>query len=58
MKKKIFDCVEMKRKCAEAVYQKVASLSSEQQLEYWRQGSVLLREKMQTESSKSESAAV
>ena len=58
MKKKIFDCVEMKRKCAEAVYQKVASLSIEQQLEYWRQGSVLLREKMQTESSKSESAAV
>ncbi len=57
MKNKIFDCVEMKRKCAEAVYQKVASLSVEQQLEYWRQGSALLREKMQAESNKNESAA-
>jgi hypothetical protein len=47
MKNKIFDCVEMKRKGAEAVYQKVAALSVEQQLEYWRQGSARLREQMQ-----------
>ena len=44
MKNKSFDCVEMKRKGAEAVYQKVASLSVEQQLEYWRKGSSSLRQ--------------
>jgi len=47
MKNKSFDCVEMKRKGAEAVYQKVASLSIEQQLEYWRKGSASLRQQMQ-----------
>ena len=44
MKNKSFDCVEMKRKGAEAVYEKIASLSKEQQLEYWRQGSAALKE--------------
>lgn len=43
MKNKSFYCVEMKRKGAEAVYQKVASLSVEQQLAYWRNGSAALR---------------
>ena len=47
MKNKTFDCVEMKRKGAEAVYQKVASLSIEQQLEYWHKGSASLRKQMQ-----------
>ena len=36
----------MKRKGAEAVYQKVATLSAEQQLEYWRESSDILRQKM------------
>ena len=43
MKNKAFDCVEMKRKGAEVVYQKVSALSPEQQLEYWRQGSATLK---------------
>jgi hypothetical protein len=46
MKNKSFDCVEMKRKGAEAIYQKVASLSMEQQIEYWRKGSASLRQQM------------
>jgi hypothetical protein len=46
MKNKSFDCVEMKRKGAEVIYQKVASLSIEQQLEYWRKGSDSLRQQM------------
>jgi len=46
MKNKSFDCVEMKRKGAEAVYQKVATLSMEQQLEYWGKGSASLRQQM------------
>ena len=52
MKNKSFDCVEMKRKGAEAVYQKVASLSIEQQLEYWRKGSAFLRQQMQPTTNK------
>ena len=46
MKNKSFDCVEMKRKGAEVIYQKVASLSMEQQLEYWRKGSASLRQQI------------
>ena len=46
MKNKSFDCVEMKRKGAEVIYQKVASLSIEQQLEYWRKGNDSLRKQM------------
>jgi hypothetical protein len=34
MKNKSFDCVEMKRKGAELVQQRVASLTKAQQLEY------------------------
>ena len=49
MKNKSLDCFEMKRKGAETVYQKVASLSIEQQLEYWRKGSASLRRQMQPE---------
>jgi hypothetical protein len=57
MKNKSFDCVEMKRKGAEAVYQKVASLSIEQQLEYWRKGSASLRQQMQMTTNKNAPAA-
>ena len=46
MKNKSFDCVEMKRKGAETVHQKIASFSMEQQIEYWRKGSASLRRKM------------
>jgi hypothetical protein len=57
MKNKSFDCVEMKRKGAEAVYQKVASLSIEEQLEYWRKGSASLRQQMQPVDKKNAQAA-
>ncbi len=46
MKNKSFDCVEMKHKGAEAIHKKIASLSMEQQLEYWRKGSASLRRQM------------
>jgi hypothetical protein len=58
MKNKSFDCVEMKRKGAEVVYQKIASLSLEQQLEYWRKGSASLRQQMQPIINKNAPAAV
>jgi hypothetical protein len=46
MKNKSFDCVEMKRKGAEMVQQRVASLPKAQQLEYWRQGTMTLKQEM------------
>ncbi len=49
MKNKSFDCVEMKRKGAEAVYRKVAALSIEEQLEYWRKGSAALKKQKEAE---------
>ena len=58
MKNKSLDCVEMKRKGAEAVYQKVASLSIEQQLEYWCKGSASLRQQMQPAIDKKAPATV
>jgi hypothetical protein len=57
MKNKSFDCVEMKRKGAEIVQQKVASLSPDQQLEFWREGSAALRRQMKAVVKSKVSAA-
>lgn len=55
MKNKKFDCVDMKRKGAEAIYRKVSSLSTEQQLEYWREGSAALRQQMKPANANAQS---
>jgi hypothetical protein len=39
MKTKSFDCVEMKRRGAELVRQRLAGMSLGQEVEYWRQRS-------------------
>ncbi|MGQ9650404.1 MAG: hypothetical protein ACUVXJ_09865 [Phycisphaerae bacterium] len=39
MKTKTFDCVEMKRRGAERVRQRLAGMTIEQEIEYWRQRS-------------------
>jgi hypothetical protein len=36
MKTKTFDCVEMKRRGAEAVRKRTAGMTPEQEIEYWR----------------------
>ena len=36
MKKKSFDCVEMKRKGARRVYEATKDMTVEQEIEYWR----------------------
>ena len=46
MKNKSFDCLEMKRKGAELVQQRVASLTKGQQLEYWRKGTLALKQEV------------
>jgi hypothetical protein len=56
MKNKRFDCVEMKHKGAERVYQVIAGLSKEQQLDYWRRGSEALRQEMQQAREKTTSS--
>jgi hypothetical protein len=45
MKTKTFDCVEMKRKGAELVQQRLAGMTRQQQLEYWRGQTELLRQR-------------
>ncbi len=52
MKNKRFDCVEMKHKGAERVYQAIAGLSKEQQIDYWRRGSEALRQALQKAQEK------
>jgi hypothetical protein len=39
MKTKNFDCVEMKRRGAKLVRQRLAGMTREQEIEYWRQRS-------------------
>jgi|GEM_PF-4967444 hypothetical protein len=46
MQNKKFDCVEMKRKGAELVQQRVATLAREEQLEYWRKGTLALKQEI------------
>jgi len=47
MKTKTFDCVEMKRRGAEWVQKRLASMTPEQELEYWRQQTEELRREQQ-----------
>jgi hypothetical protein len=39
MKTKTFDCVEMKRRGAELVRQRLAGMSLEEEIDYWRRRS-------------------
>ena len=55
MKTKTFDCVEMKRRGAAIVQQKIAGMTPQEELEFWREQTELLRraqkEARQTRSS-------
>jgi len=54
MKTKTFDCVEMKRRGARAVYEAVKGMTVEQELEYWRCKTNELRGKLKAERAKQE----
>jgi hypothetical protein len=43
MKTKTFDCVEMKRRGAEMIQERIKGKSIEQQLQYWQKGTKELR---------------
>lgn len=47
MKTKTFDCVEMKRRGAVAVQAKTAGMTPEQELQFWREQTDLLRRRQQ-----------
>ena len=55
MKTKAFDCVEMKRRGAELVQEHLAGMSREQQLEYWRSQTELLRQRQAAVREESQS---
>ena len=45
MKTKTFDCVEMKRQGALRLHARLKDMTIEQQIEYWRQQSDLMRQR-------------
>lgn len=53
--KKAFDCVEMKRRGAERIYNQVANMTLKEQLAFWRERTELLRKHQQTVKMKSKS---
>ncbi len=46
--KKTFDCVEMKRRGAERIYNQIAGMTLEEQLTFWQERTELLRKHQQT----------
>ena len=51
MKAKTFDCVDMKRKAAERIYEETKDLSLEERQAYWREKSDLFLKKQQERKS-------
>jgi hypothetical protein len=45
-RKKFFDCVEMKRRGAEAVHKQLRGRDNEQQIAYWRARTAELRKRL------------
>lgn len=47
MKKKGFDCVEMKRKGGARIYERIKNMTREEELAYWRRRDAALERKIQ-----------
>jgi hypothetical protein len=43
MKSKKFDCVEMKRKSQELIYNEIRNMTKEEELAFWQKGTIDLR---------------
>ncbi len=56
MKTKTFDCVEMKRRGARIVRKKLAGMTQEQQLAFWREQGNELRKRQQAARMKQKRA--
>ena len=46
--KKTFDCVEMKRRGAERIYNQIANMTLKEQLAFWQERTELLRKHQKT----------
>ncbi len=57
---KTFDCVEMKRKAQEEIWEEIKDMTREQQLKYWQEQGELLRQEIEAAKAKksAESMAV
>ena len=49
---KTFDCVEMKRKRAEKVQEKIAGLSLEEKIKYWQERSAVFKKEIEAAKAK------
>ena len=45
MKNKKFDCVEMKRKSQEEIYKDIKKMTPAEELDFWKKGTLKLKEK-------------
>ena len=54
--KKTFDCVEMKRRGAERIYNQIANMTLKEQLAFWRERTELLQKHQQTVKMKSKTS--
>jgi len=54
MKKKAFDCVEMKRRGADKVREQIQNMTPEQELEFWQRKTEALRRRQEKIKSASQ----
>ncbi len=52
--KKTFDCVEMKRQGAARVYEEIKDMTLEEELEYWRRATEVLRKQIEVAKAKAQ----
>lgn len=52
MKTKTFDCVEMKRRGAERIHERLKNMTLEQKIDYWRRRSQAFRAEQEREVSR------
>lgn len=55
--KKTFDCVEMKRRGAERIYNQIANMTPKEQLTFWQECTELLRKHQQKVQMRSKTSA-
>jgi hypothetical protein len=58
MKTKTFDCVEMKRRGSQRIYEAIKDMTYEQKLAYWRDRSRQFREEQERLSAKSPHSSI
>ncbi len=56
MKKKTFDCVEMKRRGAARIHQRLENMTLEQKIDYWRKRSQAFRREKERKVSDAKTA--